>query len=457
MQHVRDGKYLEVTTSAGNRATVLLPRPLPVERKAVVQLAALADVGHPAGGRVTGVYAAPDFHPGDAGVAIGSVAITDGMVIPEAVGSDICCGMRLHAVGADVGRVRAARDQLVTRLRGDYFLGTRDVVFDGVALRALFVDGLAGFGDALRVGGLRGRLARVDPTRFQADLLRCHVFDKLPRGTLDCLPSGLAPTTGTVRDPGLGTIGSGNHFVEVQEVVEVFDAARARAWGLRVGHAAFMIHSGSRHVGKHVGGIWRAKAREAWPRGVRYPESAIFPLSVAATPGLVADYLAAQAAAAYYGTLNRIVLAELLVAALGEALSGVDTPLVYDLPHNLTLAHHTRDMWISRKGACPAEVDVPVVVPGSMGAASFVGVGLGSSRHLCSASHGAGRARSRGEMRRCRDLGLETVDCVTTSDDRRVEEAPAAYKDINVVVGAQVEEGVLSLVAKLRPVLTFKA
>jgi tRNA-splicing ligase RtcB len=119
---------------------------------------------------------------------------------------------------------------------------------------------------------------------------------------------------------------------------------------------------------------------------------------------------------------------------------------------------------VARKGACPAGADQPVIIPGSMGASSFLCVGLGNERFLRSASHGAGRATARGGMgRSVRDaahrsaLGLDGVECVTLREERRVEEAPAAYKPIGPVIDAQVEAGMIGLVARMRPVLTFKA
>ncbi len=207
---------------------------------------------------------------------------------------------------------------------------------------------------------------------------------------------------------------------------------------------------------------WADRARRAWPAGTKHPASGLFPL-VDGPEGLLREYLRAEATAAHYGFANRALLAELCRLRLREVYGAVAAPLVCDLPHNLTLPAGD-GRWVARKGACPAEAGRPVMVPGSMGAPSFVGVGLGNDRWLQSASHGAGRAASRGAMGRVvrdaahlRALGLEGVECVTLRDERRVEEAPAAYKPIGPVVDAQVAAGVLGLVARLRPLSTFKA
>ena len=239
---------------------------------------------------------------------------------------------------------------------------------------------------------------------------------------------------------------------------------RDSTWGVKAGQLAFMIHSGSRGVGKHVGAAWRDKARVAWPKGQPHPEEGLFALSLADHPELVAGYLEAEATAANYGFVNRLLLAELLRLRLRQVFgAGLAAPLVYDLPHNITLpAEGPARRWITRKGACPADAGQPVIIPGSMGAPSYLAVGRGAPALLSSASHGAGRARSRFMMSNHteqdeRALGLTGVDCITLREERRVEEAPAAYKPIGPVIECQVAARTIDVVARLRPLMTFKA
>lgn len=442
-------------------AEVLLPEGFPVEAKALRQLAGLAAIRHPAGGRVRHACASPDFHPGDSGVAIGSIVETEGLVIPAAVGSDINCGMRLHVVDLPVDRLLARRDELVERLKGDYFFGTRDLPMPAAAMKALFHDGLYGWLAALG-DAPPGALARADLDQLTAELDRVHLGGALA-GHARWAPEDLVPADGHVRDGGMATIGGGNHFVELQVVEEVVDRALAHAWGVRPGQVAFMIHSGSRGVGKHVGAAWRDKARATWPKGHRHPDEGLFSLSLADRPDLVAGYLEAEATAANYGFVNRLLLAELMRLRLRQ-IFGADlaAPLVYDLPHNITLPAGMPSRWITRKGACPADAGQPVIIPGSMGAPSYLLVGRGQPAFLCSASHGAGRAKSRFTMSNHTDqdahaLGLEGVDCITLREERRIEEAPAAYKPIGPVIDCQVAAGMIDVVARLRPLMTFKA
>lgn len=439
---------------------VLLPDDFPVEAKALRQLAGLAALRHPAGGGVATVRASPDFHPGDAGVAIGSIVETEGIVVPAAVGTDINCGMRLHVVDLSAEQLLAHRDVLVEKLKGDYFFSSRDLPMTAEAMQGLFREGLVGWLAAVRRRPL-GQLARADLDQLEQEIDRVHLGGALD-GDPRWAPEDLVPADGVVRDGGLATIGGGNHFVEIQVVEEVVDRGRARQWDVRAGQVAIMIHSGSRGVGKHVGALWRDRARGMWPKGQRFPPEGLFSLSLADQPEAVAGYMQAEATAANYGFLNRLLLAELLRQRLRELFGEVAAPLVYDLPHNITLpVEGVAKRWITRKGACPAGVEQPVIIPGSMGAASYLLVGRGSPQLLGSASHGAGRATSRFEMgrrgRETEDLGLAGVDCITLREERRIEEAPAAYKPIGPVIACQVEAGLCDVVARMRPLMTFKA
>jgi tRNA-splicing ligase RtcB len=441
-------------------AEVLLPEGFPVEAKALKQLATLANAHHPAGGCVCRACATPDFHPGDAGIAIGSVVETKDMIIPTAVGSDINCGMRLHVADLTIDEFLAKRDLFVEHMKGDYFFGTRDVTMTAHSMRALFEYGVTGWLDTM-LDQPTGSVVKSDLQQLAMESDRIFLNGSMD-GNWKFAPLELIPHDGLVRDSSLATIGSGNHFVEVQRVERVENRALAHAWGIKEGQLAFMIHSGSRNVGQYIGGMWRDKAKAVWPKGLKYPDSQIFPLSTHSHPELVENYLQAQATAANYGFINRLLLAELLRLRLRSVYGDVEAPLVYDLPHNITLREKDRT-WITRKGACPAYAGQPVIIPGSMGAESYLMVGEGNLAFCNSASHGAGRLRSRFDLNRRgasqseAELGLTGVDCITLRSERRIEEAPAAYKPIGSVIDVQVEAGMVAVVARLSPVLTFKA
>lgn len=440
-------------------AEVLLPQDFPIEGKAFKQLAGLTTLAHPGGGKVTRTFATPDFHPGDTGVAIGSVIETQGMVVPAAVGSDINCGMRLHVVDLSVEDFLAQRDKFVELMKGDYFFGTRDVTMTAATSRAMFNDGIPGWLEQMAHNPI-GSVAKSDFAQLWREIDSVQFLGSMA-GNARWAPSELVPTAGLVRDGDLGTIGGGNHFVEIQAVVEVHNPRLAYQSNVKVGQLAIAIHSGSRTVGKYIGGMWRDRAKSAWLKGYPFPNSNLFSLSTTTNPDLVAEYLEAEATAANYAFVNRLILAELLRLRLRQVYGDLTAPLVCDLPHNLTFPNHQG--WIVRKGACSAAAGQLLITPGSMGTPSYLLAGLGNHRYLNSAAHGAGRTISRFELTRAganyteSDLGLTGVDCITLRSERRIEEAPAAYKLIDRVIDTQVAAGMVEVVAKLRPILTFKA
>ncbi len=301
-----------------------------------------------------------------------------------------------------------------------------------------------------------GRLAGADWQQLAHELK--HIYDL---GSQDGDPHWVPPTLvpgnrDVIRDPGIGTVGGGNHFVEIQVVDEILDRQRAYAWDVRRGGITVMVHSGSRLVGVHVGNTWMARAKSAWPVGHRHPGSEIYPVHGADA----AEYLTAMNTAANYASVNRLLLGELVRLRMREVYGeDLEIPLVFDVPHNIVLREGER--YIHRKGATPAHTGQPVLIPGSMGHPSFLMVGLGNERFLSSASHGAGRALTRFAMRHKKnqdELGLRGVECITLKRERLVQEAPAAsYKPIQPVVDVQTDAGIVAPVARLRPLLTFKA
>jgi tRNA-splicing ligase RtcB (3'-phosphate/5'-hydroxy nucleic acid ligase) len=191
-------------------AAVLLPADFPVEAKALKQLANLATIRHPAGGEVRCLCATPDFHPGDAGVPIGTILATKNQVIPAAVGSDINCGMRMHVVDLSVDRFLAQRDRFVELLKGDFFFGTRDVTMAATTMQALFRDGILGWLDRTMSQPM-GSIVGADLNQIAAESDRIFQQGSLS-GNIKWVPPELVPENGLVRDGGLATIGGGNHF-----------------------------------------------------------------------------------------------------------------------------------------------------------------------------------------------------------------------------------------------------
>ncbi len=448
----RQQDIITLTRSAdGTSARVLLPASFPLEEKAVRQLLDFASVHSPgADGHVCKACATPDFHPGSIAPVGSIVASTEDFVIPAAIGTDINCGMRLLRTGISLGQAESSRQQLVDRLTHALLRNGRDVPMHVQAFEALFAEGPGHCLDRLTDDGL---WAQVDRPRLLQELEHCIGLDEFG-GQLHYAPDALRDRRRTlIRDPGLGTTGSGNHFVELQWVDRILDRQQAYALGLKSDELVIMIHSGSRDVGFHVGQRWMDKARNAWPKGLRHPASGLYAL----TGDLAGEYLQAMGVAARYAWLNRVVLAELVRKVLRETFQADDSALIVDVPHNVVLQE--QGLNVHRKGATPARAGDLLLIPGSMGDHSYLASGLGHPDWLWSCSHGAGRSIRRQAVRALRSAGESSLPwhCVTLREERRIEEAPSAYKPVGPVIEAQEEAGLIQPLVRMRPWLTFKA
>ena len=450
-----DGVYELARAADGahpaSTARVLLPASFALEEKAVSQLLDFAGVVTPTGRHgVCRACAMPDFHPGSLAPVGTIVATPADVVIPAAIGRDINCGMRLLRLGISRTRFEALKPKLLPLLKRALLEGARDVPVRSSGFLALFDAGPQAWLEGLPDEGL---WAAADLARLHRELQACVGLAAF-QGAARHAPEALMPRREMVRDAQLGTPGSGNHFVEFQEMDGVLDRHGAYRAGLRAGDMVLMIHSGSRDVGGYVGARWMDQARRCWPPHTAHPAHGLYALE----GPLAAEYLQAMGTAARYAWANRVVLAELVRKALREAGGADDSALVVDVPHNVVLAE--AGVNIHRKGATPAHAGQLALIPGSMGDYSYLAQGLGSEAWLHSCSHGAGRSVRRQEMRKqvaARGAALETWECVTLREERRIEEAPHAYKPIGPVIDAQVEQGMIAPIARLRPLLTFKA
>lgn len=434
-----------------SEAIVLLPDALPLELRAVQQLLDFAAVCVPGqSAHVCKACATPDFHPGAVAPVGTIVATTPDLVIPAAIGTDINCGMRLLSTGLSRSHVERSREPLLAKLKGPLLEGRRNVPVPAAAFRALFDVGPLAWLDSLHREGLWARVNFDRATRELESTIGLSAVCSAAKYA----PEALMPhSRETVRDPALGTVGSGNHFVELQVVDAVLDRKLAYAAGLRAEEVVVMLHSGSRDVGFYVGQSWMERARAAWPQGVKHPKSRLYGLS----GSLAAEYLSAMGVATRYAWANRIVLAELVRDAIVDVFGEDRTHLVVDVPHNIVLEE--QGLNVHRKGATPAYPGALALIPGSMGDFSYVVEGLGNPQWLWSCSHGAGRSMRRQTMRALRPTNDRGLDwhCVALRESRKIEEAPGAYKPIGPVIESQEEAGLIRPVARLRPWVTFKA
>jgi tRNA-splicing ligase RtcB len=421
-------------------------------------------------GIVQASYAMPDAHWGY-GFPIGGVAAFDpgeGVVSAGGVGFDISCGVRTLLTGLrreDIQRVQARlADTLFARIpagvgsTGELHLSAKEM-------------------DAMLQGGARWAVERGYGS--EADLVRIEECGCMHGAD----PRAVSEQARRRQRDEMGTLGSGNHYLELQHVAEVFEPAVAAAYGIAAGNVVVSIHCGSRGLGHQIGiEFLKEMVIAARDAGIVLPdrELACAPLASA----LGKRYLGAMRAAINCALANRQILTHLTRAAFREVLPEARLPLLYDVSHN-TCKEEThevdglrRRLFVHRKGATrafgpghpelPAEFRAagqPVLIGGSMGTSSYILAGLanGMERAFGSACHGAGRAMSRHEATR-RWQGRAVVDelagrgiLIRSPSLRGVaEEAPLAYKDVSSVVDAADAAGLARKVARLEPLVCIK-
>jgi len=412
-------------------------------------------------GIVKAAMAMPDIHQGY-GLPVGGVVATDarsGVVSPGAIGFDINCGVRL----------------LKTSLRAEDIAGRMERLVD--ALYAAIPTGVGSKGSlTLDPGALDGVLAGGARWAVENGY---GVAEDLGRIESEGCLSGASPpsVSAHARERGkrqLGSLGSGNHFLEVQTVEAVYDPRVASALGLSEGVVTAMIHTGSRGLGHQVCTDYLDITGRALRRyGISVPDRQLACAPVDSEEARA--YLGAMRAAANFAFANRQVLAhwtrEVFVQSLGIAPGDLGMSPVYDVAHNIAKEEEhevdgvRRQLIVHRKGATRAFPGQPVLVPGDMGRYSYVLVGteVAMRETFGSTCHGAGRLMSRPaavKAARGRRIGDELrqrgVLARATGRDALAEEMPEAYKDVQDVVDVVHRFGVSTRVVRLRPLAVIK-
>jgi tRNA-splicing ligase RtcB len=414
--------------------------------------------------------AMPDIHQGY-GFPVGGVAATlppDGVVSPGGVGYDINCGVRLLALPLTAEELGGRRQPLVHEISRRVPVGAGhggSLRLKGAALDRVLVDGpkvlLAehGVGTEADVEHTEsgGRLEGADPAAV-SERARARGADQL------------------------GTLGSGNHFLELQRVATVLDVDTAASFGLREDQLTVLIHSGSRGLGHQVCTDYVRRMDAALARHrISLPDRQLACAPLSSPEGQA--YLRAMAAAANFAWANRAALAHRVREAIAQVLgpeAAAGTLQVYDVAHNVAKLerHDGRELCVHRKGATRAfpagspdipaafrSAGQPVFIPGSMGTSSFVLVGRPGAmeRSFGTTCHGAGRRMSRtgarkkiggAELRRQLEAQGIVVRC--PSNRGLAEEAPFAYKDVERVVEVVERAGLAGRVVKLAPIGVVK-
>lgn len=422
-------------------------------------------------GIVQAAYAMPDAHWGY-GFPIGGVAAFDpdagGIVCAGGVGFDISCGVRTLLTGLTRADIEAVKLPLADSLFQQIPAGvgsTGKLELDPAEMEAMLQ------------GGARWAVARGHG--IAADLERIEEQG----AAAGALPEEVSDRAKIRQRQEMGTLGSGNHYLEVQEVVEIADPAVAEAFGLRLGGIVVSIHCGSRGLGHQIATDYQREMAIAMPQsGIEVPD-----LDLACAPirsALGARYLGAMRAGINCALANRQIITHLTRRVFAHFFPGQTLDLLFDVSHNTCKEEQhrvdgqLRTLFVHRKGATRAfgpghkelspalrGVGQPVFVGGSMGTRSAIMVGAGDAeeRAFASACHGAGRQMSRHQAlrqwygRRVLD-DLAAAGIIIRSPSMRgvAEEAPGAYKDIGAVVEATHVAGLARKVVMLAPVICIK-
>jgi len=422
-------------------------------------------------GIVKASYAMPDAHWGY-GFPIGGVAAFDaeqgGVVSAGGVGFDISCGVRTMLTGLTAADIRARKYEIAQALYSEIPVGlgsTGRIRLDAAGVDAMLEGGAEwaianGYGEARDLERIeeRGRVAGAEPG-FVSDKAKKRQRDEM------------------------GTLGSGNHYAEVQEIAELFDPEAAGAFGLIEGEAVISIHCGSRGLGHQIGTEFlREMAAAAAGYGIDLPDRELACAPIESDIGR--RYLGAMRAAVNCALANREIVGHLARRVFATLFPGSNLRLLFDVSHNICkLEEHEiegarRQLHIHRKGATrgfgPGHPDLPedlraagqpILIGGSMGTGSYVLAGTTQSEGLAfsSACHGAGRAMSRhAAAKRWNGRALEdelaAQGIIVKSPSSRgvAEEAPGAYKDVTAVVDAAHHAGLARKVARLSPIVCIK-
>jgi len=422
-------------------------------------------------GIVRASYAMPDAHWGY-GFPIGGVAAFDaaagGVVSGGGVGFDISCGVRTMLTNIDAERIMAQQKELAEALFAAVPAGvgsTSAIHLTDEGLDEMLRDGAEW---AVRSGWGEAR-----------DLERIEEGGKMTGGN----PGYISARAHKRQRHEMGTLGSGNHYLEVQQVCEIHDAATAKGFGLTADQVVVTIHCGSRGLGHQIGTEFLATmAEEAPKQGIDLPDRELACALISSDLGQ--RYLGAMWAGINCALANREIIGHFAREAFASVFPDARLDLLYDVSHNTCkIERHDvdgteKELYVHRKGATrslgPGHGDLPaalkpfgqpVLIGGSMGTGSHILAGTGTSeaKAFSSACHGAGRRMSRHKAfkswkgRQVVDELAERGILIRSHTSRGIaEEAPGAYKDVDAVVDAAERAGLARKVAKLKPLVCIK-
>jgi tRNA-splicing ligase RtcB len=463
----KEGKYIYRIKKTGNMRVdaIVLADYETIDEEAIEQLKNVATLP----GIVKAAYAMPDIHWGY-GFPIGGVAafdLEDGIISPGGVGFDINCGVRMLVVDGNSDIVKKNLESLIKRIYESVPVGvgeTSDLRFSKNDFKKIVEQGVR---KVIEMG-----------YGTEEDLLRIE-----DRGTLeDCDFSDVSEEAYERGKDELGTLGAGNHFIEIQLVEEVYDEEIASVFGIKKGDITILIHTGSRGFGHQIATDYIKYMRDNLKdHNKNLSDKQLINAPFKSEWGQA--YYSAMNCAANYAFANRQIITHMIRKAF-KSVVGMNVRLVYDVPHNIAKVEEyeidgrKRKVIVHRKGATrafgpgnPALPEVfkktgqPVIIPGSMGTASYILVGTKKAEEMTfgSTAHGAGRALGRREATRelsvnhvLKELESKGIKIMAKSKKGIVEEAPEAYKNVDKVVQIVDEIGISLKIAKCTPLGVVK-
>jgi len=413
---------------------------------------------------ISPIVAMPDVHEGF-GLPIGGVMVTEGLISSGAVGMDINCGVRLLTSQFKYDRKIFSKELLqllIKKIEEEIPIGLGskqrqpkfNLLFEDLILNGAQALIKKGYGEPQDLESIEenGKLAGANIKNLSSQAI--HRAEKE-----------------------ISTLGSGNHFIEILFLKEIFDQNLAEKWGLFANQICVMIHTGSRALGHQTCLDYTNKfSQEESKYGIKAPVRNLASLPADSPTG--AAYLSAMAACVNFAFANRQLITYFIRKVFSEVITSPISrlTLLYDVAHNIAKweYHHGKKVLVHRKGATRAlpaghpqnpkhylQTGHPAIVPGSMGTSSYIMVGLPQAEQtFYSINHGAGRAMSRGEAKRSikkEDFEKKMSNIVYNQPfGVMVDEAPQAYKDIDLVVGTLVEAEIAKRVAQLSPLAVIK-
>ena len=480
----RNNEYSSEVLGTKFPVTLFATEDVPIDKKSVEEIVSFTKLPNDleqidSNGKINKIILTPDFHKGGgSGIPVGTVFESTNIIVPKAVGNDIGCGVRVSTFNISKENFdKISQKDFDSKLRKIFFEGFRNIPATSNIRRNILNYGIDGITKDIPEN-LKNHPFYVYAKKVQSKYHRIEFPDELKKLETPLYKSqmqdyifGSSKNDTISYDDQIGSIGGGNHFVEIQYVSNILDKSQSYNWNIKKNILSVMCHSGSVGIGHMVGSYYMSMAEKEWPKDKQKPNSNFYPLDIEKDIGKY--YLADMYRAMNFAQVNRLAMEYMVYTALKEFIDfEIEVNSIYDLPHNY--AKHNNDIVLHRKGACPSEENHPVLIPGSMGDKSYILKSQNNHESLCSACHGAGRLFARNTIhKQKKQTNFQALRVVTKVDVNSPmfqsrpdlvkehmkalsEESPDMYKKITPIIDTVEKAKIAFSVAELTPILTIK-